>query len=193
MTILSSSIIGNRMKVKIKIKLDKRSRQSLEGMSNNYSPFIVSESTKQKGIDVSDFNTSCALNEHDKKIFDELVNSMFGGSVHPTMCKQLDDMFDKKKKYGSIQFPNRTTFKPEEHIWPEVGNPVKEDSSTPKQGLMSGFDSPFSDDVMINLCATIIADTIKDESIGLNKEQFDKLVDAVDSKFKSGLYPSGKQ
>lgn len=175
------------MKVKIKIELDKRTRQSLERMSTNHSPFFTGNPTKQDGIDVSNFNNPCTINEHDKNIFNDLVSTMFGSTINPTLWKQLDNMFDntfdKEKKFGSIQFPNRPTFKPEEHVWPEIGNPVEKHDPTLKQGLMSGLDSSLSDDVMINFCAAVIADTIKDESIGLSKEQFDKLVDAVNSKF----------
>lgn len=183
MTILSSLILGNCMKVKIKLKIDKRNRQHFERMAKKHSPFIASNHAKQDGLDVADFSNPCALSEHEKNIFDELVNTMFGNSINPALCNPLHSMFDKNKKTGSIQFPNRPTSKSEEHTWPEVGNPVQTDDLTPKQGLMSGFDSSFSNDILINFYASVIAEAIKDKSVDLDKEQFDKIVDAVNSKF----------
>lgn len=199
-----------KIKVKVKINLNNRARKSLDNQ--------------------------CDLTAKDKQIFDELVASMFGTPNKDVFQKQSDNMVNRNKQYGSIQFPNRpkitdgksdavkhgidindispellagefrtlheqlqnmsdkckgfnniksmngNSIKPEEHVWPEFGEPLKMDDIEIKEGLMSGFNYSIPEDVMVTLWADVIVNAIKDDSIKFNKEQFDSLVDTINSK-----------
>lgn len=164
----------------------------------------ASETTNNKGIDVSNFDVTPRLSKSEQSIFDELVASLF--------------------KEQSV--------KPEQHVWPECGNPlqseaisnlpsgwlskastmiespecqafikhmtgerkqVDEHDKTEKkdktrlpfsvsESLPSGFSSSNYTKIMMDVLATTIVTSLKDEESTVTVEDWNDFVENVNSK-----------
>lgn len=108
----------------------------------------IPKSQNKTGIDVAKLNAIQNVSDADKSILDEVVASLF---------KQPD-------------------IKPEEHVWPEFGNPFR---SKAKPGLLSGH---CSKSIMMDVLAATIVTSLKDEESVVTAEDWHALVENVNSK-----------